>query len=62
MVEIRRVAFDAKFEVLGLNLTVELLGMNVRRKSYVNIDLVKGLIPLEHLLTVVNEAVTLFGG
>lgn len=39
-VEIRRIAFDSKFDVLGLNLTVELLGMNIGRKIDVNIDFI----------------------
>ena len=30
-IEIRRISFDANFDMLGLNLTVELLGMNGRR-------------------------------
>jgi len=35
-----RIAFDTKFNMLGLNRTVKKLGMNIRRKIDVNIDLI----------------------
>lgn len=50
-IEIRRVAFDPNVNVLGLNLAVELLGMNVRRQLNINVNLFQGLIPFEHRLT-----------
>lgn len=50
-IEIWRVAFDANFDVLRPNLAIELLRINFRRQVYINIHLVQGLIPLEHLLT-----------
>ena len=49
-VEIRRIAFDSKFDVFGLNLTVEELRGGIRRQRDVDVDLFERLIPLENLL------------
>lgn len=49
-VEIRRVAPDADFDVLGLDLAVEELGGDVWGEIDVDVHLLQGLIPFEHLL------------
>ena len=50
-VDIRRIAFYSKFDMFGLNLTVEDLRGDIRRQSDVHVDLFERLIPLENLLT-----------
>ncbi|KAL0011844.1 hypothetical protein SO802_006952 [Lithocarpus litseifolius] len=50
-IEVGRVSFDAELEVLGLNLAIELLGMNVWWKIYVHVHFLQSLVPFEHLLT-----------
>lgn len=50
-IEIRRIALDPHFEVLGLDLTVKKFLGNVGREVDVHVDLLQGLIPFENLLT-----------
>ena len=57
-IEVGRVSFDAEFEVLGLNLAIELLGMNVWWKIYVHVHFLQSLVPFEHLLTWTNKIKT----
>lgn len=38
-IEVRRAAFNSNFDMLRLNFAVELLGMNIWGKIYVNVNL-----------------------
>lgn len=58
-IEIRRVAFDAYFHMFGLNFAIEKLRGDVGRESDVDVHLLKGLVPFEHLLVwIINHQIT----
>ena len=59
MVEVRRVAADANLDVAGLDHAVEQFGGHALGELDVHVYLLQRLVPLEHLLPVVDEGVAL---
>ena len=43
-IETRKLTLDSKLNMIRLNLAIQFIRMNVRRKSYIHVDLFKGLV------------------